>query len=150
MSVRKVVASVLAKFAQDNGCTGGFEAKGYTTLKAKLEGRDEIFCCATSFGGKGSWNDWALVDYENDDGETVTYPARIEGIFKFTSLVIDGFKPDQEFAVIHSSSDQVPMTRLENRNLLLSTVLEEQRKTPQWYQFRALLILCMCLRITED
>jgi hypothetical protein len=68
-----------------------------------LEQRPVIFHATLDFGDDGSWYNWCLVEWVNNDEEHNTYPGKIFGFFSIDNLV---------YAVIQSLSDPIIMEQL--------------------------------------
>jgi hypothetical protein len=75
----------------------------YTSCKMILKQRPVIFHATSDFGDDGSWYNWCLVEWVDNNKQHNTYPGKILGFFSIHNLV---------YAVIQSSSDPITMDQL--------------------------------------
>jgi hypothetical protein len=83
-----------------------------------LKQRPVIFHATLDFGDDGSWYDWCLVEWVDNDKQHNTYPGKIIGFFSIHNLV---------YAVIQSSSDPITMEQL-CENFICNFVVEEDQQ----------------------
>ncbi len=62
---------------------GENEITCYTSCKMILEQRPVLFHTISDFGGDGSWYNWCLVKWVDNDKQHNTYPGKILGFFVF-------------------------------------------------------------------
>ncbi len=83
-----------------------------------LEQRPVIFHATSDFGDDGSWYDWCLVKWADNDEQHNTYPGKILGFSSIHNLV---------YAVIQSSSDPITMEQL-CENFICNFVVEDDQQ----------------------
>ncbi len=84
-----------------------------------VEQRHVLFQATSEFGEDGSWYDWCLVEWVDNEEQWMTYPAKILGFFNIQTSV---------YAVIQSSSDPITMEQL-IENFICKFVLEDDQQT---------------------
>ncbi len=87
-------------------------------LKMILEQRPVIFHATLDFGDDGSWYDWCLVEWVDNDEQHKTYPGKILGFFSIHNMV---------YAAIQSSSDLITMEQL-CENFICNFVVEDNQQ----------------------
>jgi hypothetical protein len=68
-----------------------------------VEQRHVLFHATSDFGDDGSWYDWCLVEWVDNEEQCMTYPVKILGFFSIQTSV---------YVVIQSSSDPITMEQL--------------------------------------
>jgi hypothetical protein len=91
----------------------------HTSCKMILEQRPVIFHATLDFGDDGSWYDWCLVEWVDNNKQHNTYPGKILGFFSIHNLV---------YAVIQSSSDSITMDQL-CESFICNFVVEDDQQT---------------------
>ena len=84
-----------------------------------LEQRPVILHATLDFGDDGSWYDWCLVEWVDNNKQHNTYPGKILGFFSIHNLV---------YAVMQSSSDPITMDKL-CENFICNFVVEDDQQT---------------------
>jgi hypothetical protein len=82
-----------------------------------LEQRPVIFHATSDFGDDGSWYDWCLVEWVDNDDQRNTYPGNTLGFFSIHNSV---------YAVIQSSSDPITTEQL-SENFICDFVVEDNQ-----------------------
>jgi len=90
----------------------------HTSCKMILEQRPVIFHATLDFGDDGSWYDWCLVEWVDNNKQHNTYPGKILGFFSIHNLV---------YVVIQSSSDRITMEQL-CENFICNFVVEDNQQ----------------------
>jgi hypothetical protein len=90
------------------------------SCKMIFEQRPVIFHVTSDFGfgDDGSWYNWCLVKWVNNDEQHNTYCGKLLGFFIIHNLV---------FAVIQSSSDPITMEQL-SENFICNFVIEDNQQ----------------------
>jgi hypothetical protein len=83
-----------------------------------LEQRPVIYHATSDLGDDGSWHNWRLVEWVNNDNQHNTYPGKILGFFSIHNLL---------YAVIQSSSDPITMEQL-SKNFICNFVVEDDQQ----------------------
>ena len=114
---RNVLLAIQLFLVDQHGWNGGsHDMVGYTSLKTKLEGRNECFRATDEFHG-GSWYDWCMVEY-NIDGSVSLYPSKIHAFISFEDRVFENSTSmcdeDDVFAVVQSSVQPLHISQLED------------------------------------
>jgi hypothetical protein len=91
----------------------------HTACKMVLEQRPVLFHAISDFGDDGSWYDWCLVKWVNNDEQHNTYPGKILGFFSIHNSA---------YAIIQSSSDPITMEQL-CENFICNFVVEDDQQT---------------------
>jgi len=83
-----------------------------------VEQRHVLFHATLDFGDDGSWYNWCLVEWVNNNEQHNTYPGKILGFFSIKTSV---------YAVIQSSSDPITMEQLIDNFICKFELADEQQ-----------------------